>query len=103
LPNPGAKGILSDWQTVPCGGVIRSTRSGDPRLVDAGAGIVKADVAVAVVGEQDGVSEPPRGSHRVDVGSRPHTICPAVGPSRLSASRHSRARRVAGKAILCVD
>ena len=42
---------------------------GDPCLLDAGAGIVEADLAVAIVGEQDGVAEPPRGSHRVDVGS----------------------------------
>jgi hypothetical protein len=42
---------------------------GDPCPVDAGAGIVKADMAVAVLGEQDGVPESSRGSHPVDVGS----------------------------------
>jgi hypothetical protein len=43
---------------------------GDPCLVDAGAGVVEADVTVAVQGEQDRIAEPLRRAHGVDLGRR---------------------------------
>jgi hypothetical protein len=65
---------------------------GDPCPVNAGAGIVEADVAVAVQGEQDGVSESPRGS-LASASAVPVRSSPGLAPTRISGRAPLRANR----------
>ena len=67
LAKPGSNGSWSDWQTVP----ERGDQLGqvvDGRLVGIGARVLEAQLAVALVGEQDRVPQQLFGVHGAGVG-----------------------------------
>src|SRR5919109_3899737 len=90
----GLLGRLADGALRRC---FQPHQVGDPRPVDAGAGRVEADVAVAVLGEQDRVSESARGAHRADVG----VVNSVVGGSGVALLIGATADPSSGLAVAC--